>query len=86
MSQKTQKSIVTIATPDGVKSVSSQKILRQATPHVKKVRAVQRTPSSVKKLRTPVSSKKYTGTPVPTKNTPVMSLKSTPRSKAADFF
>lgn len=86
VSQKTQKSNVTIATPDGVKSVSSQKILRQATPHVKKVRAVQRTPSSVKKLRTPVSSKKYTGTPVPTKNTPVMSLKSTPRSKAADFF
>lgn len=84
--QKTPRVNVSIATPDGMKRVSPQKIVRQATPHIKKVRVVQRTPSSVKKLKTPVSSKKYTGTPVPKKSAPVMSLKTTTRAKAAAFF
>ena len=84
--QKTPRVNVSIATPDGMKRVSPQKIVRQATPHIKKVRVVQRTPSSVKKLKTPVSSKKYTGTPVPKKSAPVMSLKTPTRAKAAAFF
>lgn len=73
-------------TPDGTPSASSWKITRQPTPHVK-TRGVKRTPSSVKKLRTPTSVQKYTGTPIPNKAAPVMRLvKSPSRAKAADYF
>ncbi|XP_048775041.2 ribosomal RNA processing protein 1 homolog B-like isoform X2 [Ostrea edulis] len=72
-------------TPDGTPSASSRKITRQPTPHVK-TRGVKRTPSSVKKLRTPTSVQKYTGTPIPNKAAPVMRLVKSPRAKAADYF
>ncbi|XP_061165284.1 ribosomal RNA processing protein 1 homolog A-like [Saccostrea echinata] len=78
---------VSVATPHGTMHFSTQRTTRQQTPHVNKMRIVKRTPSSAKKLRTPASTQKYTGTPVPKKAAPVLSLKkSTPRAKAGDFF
>ncbi|XP_062572032.1 ribosomal RNA processing protein 1 homolog A-like [Saccostrea cucullata] len=78
---------VSVATPHGTMHFSTQRPTRQQTPHVNKMRNVKRTPSSAKKLRTPASTQKYAGTPVPKKAAPVLSMKkSTPRAKAHDFF